>query len=259
VVHDSDWGRLASAWRMAGVAAPLVAGATLQYASRHHLQPSASPAEKPLVLVLWDDEASTFAASALVGSAALPASSFAFEIAEPTAEHPLERSLEEREPRLLLIDVDTCEQLGVGELRRLRRLCPEVDWLLAWEKPSPRWLQVLIASEAKGCIERSSGVELLQRAVAAVLRGELWFPRAVSQWLYTALLQSPPAASELRGVPPSSTALSAREAEVMALMRRGFSNKQIGERLQISVNTVKKHVSHALEKRGLHKRRQAFD
>jgi hypothetical protein len=92
---------------MAGVAAPLVAGATLQYASRHHLQPSASPAEKPLVLVLWDDEASTFAASALVGSAALPASSFAFEIAEPTAEHPLERSLEEREPRLLLIDVDS--------------------------------------------------------------------------------------------------------------------------------------------------------
>jgi DNA-binding NarL/FixJ family response regulator len=45
----------------------------------------------------------------------------------------------------------------------------------------------------------------------------------------------------------------------MALMRRGLSNKQIADRLRISVNTAKKHVSNALEKRGLHKRRQAFD
>ena len=99
----------------------------------------------------------------------------------------------------------------------------------------------------------------MQRAIDAVLCGELWFPRAVSQWLYAALLQSPRAEAELRDDSPASSTLSAREAEVMGLMRRGLSNKQIADRLQISVNTVKKHVAHALEKRGLHKRRQAFD
>jgi len=200
-----------------------------------------------------------FAANALIGSAVLPPGSCAFEIAEPSADRPLEQLLREREPRLLLIDADTCEQLGAAELRRLRRLCPDVDWLLTWEEPSTRWLEVLIASEASGCIERTSDIELLQRAIDAVLRGDLWFPRAVSQWLYTELLRSPRAQAEPRGRSPTSATLSAREEEVMALMRRGLSNKQIADRLDISVNTVKKHVSHALEKRGLHKRRQAFD
>ena len=50
--------------------------------------------------------------------------------------------------------------------------------------------------------------------------------------------------------------LTAREDEVLSLMRRGMTNKQIAERLDISVNTVKKHLAHLFAKYGLHGRRQ---
>ena len=42
-------------------------------------------------------------------------------------------------------------------------------------------------------------------------------------------------------------------------MRRGMTNLQIAERLDISVNTVKKHLARVFEKRGLRGRRQERD
>ena len=50
--------------------------------------------------------------------------------------------------------------------------------------------------------------------------------------------------------------LTAREDEVLLLMRRGMTNKQIAGRLDISVNTVKKHCAHVFAKHGLRGRRQ---
>jgi len=52
--------------------------------------------------------------------------------------------------------------------------------------------------------------------------------------------------------------LTPREAQSLELMRQGLTNKQIALRLQISVNTVKKHLKNAFDKRGLHTRRQGL-
>lgn len=51
--------------------------------------------------------------------------------------------------------------------------------------------------------------------------------------------------------------LSAREAEVLALMARGLSNKHIARELELSPHTVKRHVAHILEKLDLASRSQA--
>jgi DNA-binding NarL/FixJ family response regulator len=57
--------------------------------------------------------------------------------------------------------------------------------------------------------------------------------------------------------PLTPETLSKREAEVLRLVSRGFSNKQIARELFISVATVKVHVHHILEKLGAHTRTQA--
>ena len=49
-------------------------------------------------------------------------------------------------------------------------------------------------------------------------------------------------------------ALSPRELEVARLVAAGYSNRQIAETLVIGEDTVKKHVSHALAKLGVHNR-----
>ena len=260
MVHDSDWGRLAGAWHFGRTRPQSLVGATLRDAARlSGFARHQASLDRPRVLVVWDDDASTLASSALVGGAAFLGGPCSFEIAEPTSTGAFEQMLEEPDARIVLIDVDTCDRYGLVELRRLRRRRADVAWILSWEKPSPRWIEVLIATEAKGCVVRNSDIHALHRAVEAVLHGELWFPRTVLQWLYMALLNAPLSRLEPRAVAVAPEGLSLREAEVMALMRQGLTNKQIAETLKISVNTVKKHVAHAFEKRGLHKRRQAFD
>ena len=55
---------------------------------------------------------------------------------------------------------------------------------------------------------------------------------------------------------PVTTALTAREREVMQLIALGRSNKEIAARLSIRLPTVKNHVHHILEKLQLHRRGQ---
>lgn len=58
-------------------------------------------------------------------------------------------------------------------------------------------------------------------------------------------------------VPPFTGALTARERELAALLDEGLSNKEIAQRLNISVATVKNHVHHILEKLHIERRGQA--
>jgi two-component system nitrate/nitrite response regulator NarL len=60
-----------------------------------------------------------------------------------------------------------------------------------------------------------------------------------------------------RGTRPPSAGLTAREAEILALIDQGFSNKEIAERLVIEVPTVKNHVHNILTKMRVHRRGQA--
>ncbi len=53
-------------------------------------------------------------------------------------------------------------------------------------------------------------------------------------------------------------ALTAREAEVLALLAEGLSNQQIADRLSVSLSTVKTHVSNLYSKLGAERRTQAL-
>ncbi len=63
-------------------------------------------------------------------------------------------------------------------------------------------------------------------------------------------------AAELRGPSPNAS-LTAREVEVAELLDQGLSNKEIGQRLNIAVPTVKNHVHSILEKLHVHRRAEA--
>jgi LuxR family maltose regulon positive regulatory protein len=59
------------------------------------------------------------------------------------------------------------------------------------------------------------------------------------------------------GGPALDDVLSTREAEVLALMARGMSNKLIARELDLSPHTVKRHVAHVLDKLALSSRGEA--
>ena len=162
-------------------------------------------------------------------------------------------------PRVVIVDASLVQRLGVEALRLLVRKRPSTRWMIGWNAPLQRWAELLLHFEVRGCIGWAQDKWAVARAIDAVVAGELWFPRWAMHWLYLSMLQAarldaPAHASCLDGSP----ALTDREVQVVALLREGLTNREIGERLGISINTVKKHVGHAFEKRGLHHRRQAY-
>ena len=170
----------------------------------------------------------------------------------------LVRLLREQAPRVLVLDVRLIERCGVDAMRRLQRHHKATEWILGWDAPSSHGFELAIQCQAKGCVEWSMSAPRLIDALDAVLAGELWFPRRVMQTLYMTLLEAARVDAEPGecSLPCGAQPLTVREAEALALMREGLTNKQIAERLGISINTVKKHLEHAFEKRGLHGRRQ---
>lgn len=83
---------------------------------------------------------------------------------------------------------------------------------------------------------------------------------ALGVWVGHRLTPSPRFATFVRNTAAlDSLGISAREAEVLALIAAGHSNKVIARQMAISPNTVKTHVSHIFEKLDVASRTQAID
>jgi DNA-binding NarL/FixJ family response regulator len=105
-----------------------------------------------------------------------------------------------------------------------------------------------------GYVTRDSSIDLLCLALAEIVAGRLACPPDISGGLLRALFGRAQATQESA----SELALTRRESEVLGLLGRGLSNKEIGDELCVSVATAKHHVHHVLEKLKLPRRAQAM-
>ncbi len=104
---------------------------------------------------------------------------------------------------------------------------------------------------AKGFLLKEAGPQLIGEAVRAAANGEA----LIAPQITLRLLQefSRPA----RRVRRPSSPLTAREEDVLALLATGLTNTEIGERLHLSLGTVKTHIAGVLTKLGLRNRVEA--
>jgi two-component system, NarL family, invasion response regulator UvrY len=154
-----------------------------------------------------------------------------------TAAQTLEM-IERVRPDVLLLDLALSDKPGFEVLTELQRIdsTPLVVVLTAHTEPS--YAARAIAAGAHGYVSKSSDSEGLINAIRAVSRGEQVIPPGVDALL---------AAGD--GHPAS--ALTAREQQVMEMLARGLTNREIAEHLEISIKTVDTHRGHVLKKLGL--------
>jgi DNA-binding NarL/FixJ family response regulator len=105
-----------------------------------------------------------------------------------------------------------------------------------------------------GYVARDASIDALCNALLEIVAGRLACPPEIAGGLLRALFRKDPQANE----DYVDFALTRRESEVLELLGRGFSNKEIGAELCLSVATVKHHVHHVLEKLQLQSRAQAM-
>lgn len=155
-------------------------------------------------------------------------------------------------PDIVLMDIRMPEVDGITACRLIRSDHPEVKVLMLTSFEDEEAVLSSILAGAKGYLVKGVSPSELIKAIRAVADDQgLLDPTVTGKVMER--LGGLIAKEEER----KSQILSDREREVLALVAEGLTNRQIGERLVISENTVRNHVSSILEKLGLTSRTQA--
>lgn len=105
-----------------------------------------------------------------------------------------------------------------------------------------------------GYIPRDASIDTLCTRLTDIVAGLLPCPAEISGGLLRALFRADVRSDDS----DAELALTRRESEVLDLLGRGLSNKEIGDELCLSVATVKHHVHHVLDKLNLTRRAEAM-
>ena len=159
-------------------------------------------------------------------------------------------------PEVVLLDVHLPGGAGGGGAEVLRRsaaLLEQVRFLALSVSDSAEDVVGVIRAGARGYITKGSSGAEVSNAVLAVAGGDAVFSPRLAGFVLDAF-------GALAGEQAESTEeldrLSAREREVMRLIARGYSYKEVAAELYISIKTVESHVSAVLRKLQLSSRHE---
>jgi DNA-binding NarL/FixJ family response regulator len=149
-------------------------------------------------------------------------------------------------PDVVLMDLLMPVMDGVSAITAIRRETPETEVVALTSVLEDEQVIGAVRAGAIGYLLKDAEPEELRRAVKAAAAGEVQLtPRAAARLL-----------REVR-TPDNPEPLTERETDVLRLLARGYSNKEIGQRLDISTLTAKTHVGNILGKLGVSSRTQA--
>jgi DNA-binding NarL/FixJ family response regulator len=152
-------------------------------------------------------------------------------------------------PDVVLMDVRMPVMDGVAATRLLHQNAPDIKVLVLTTFDDDEYVTQAIRCGAKGYLLKDTPSTELADTIRAVYKGYTQF----GPGLFEKTLQSSPVLIEH---PPEFTQLTPREQEVLQLIAKGCSNREIAEQLYISERTVKNHVNSLLRRLDLRDRTQ---
>src|SRR4051812_14513037 len=157
-------------------------------------------------------------------------------------------------PRVVLLDLQIPEPAGVEVTATLVEADPSVRVLILSASGEQADVLEAVKAGATGYLVKSASKQELLSAVREVANGDTVFTRGLAGLVLGEYrrLSEPSATSSASDAPR----LTERETEVLRLVAKGLSYKQIAERLVLSHRTVQNHVQNTLRKLQLHNRVQ---
>lgn len=156
-------------------------------------------------------------------------------------------------PDVVVLDLQLPDVSGVEVIRGLRAALPEVRVLMLSASGEPQSVLDAVKAGATGYLVKSAAPAEFLDAVRRTAAGEPVFTPGLAGLVlgeYRRLAAAPPSGP----ADDSAPRLTERETEVLRLVAKGLSYKQIAERLGLSHRTVQNHVQNTLGKLQLHNR-----
>ena len=153
--------------------------------------------------------------------------------------------IEERHPRVALVDVRMPRLGGIQLARQAERTAPDTAFIFYTGYGEGALLAEALDVGARGFVLKDAPLHDLVRAVEIVAAGGTYVDPVLAGGLATTQLKE------------DLPALSQREREVLRLLSDGLANEEIGKQLHISAETVRTHVRKAMAKLDADTRTQA--
>lgn len=155
---------------------------------------------------------------------------------------------QEHKPHVVLMDVRMPELDGISATRRIRETCPQSAVIIFTIYDNEAFIVDAIRAGAAGYLVKDASPTLLVHTIRAVRSGGTLIKSALLREAMTGLLEPPPHYGATRPAGRASMELTPRERSILPLMVEGQTNQEIGARLGVSPETVKKHIQSILLK-----------
>ena len=175
-------------------------------------------------------------------------------------------------PDVILMDIRMPHMDGIAATRAIKERWPDAHIVILTTFDDTELIHAGLRAGALGYSLKDITAEQLAMTVRAAARGQVLLQPGIASKVFSAFTSSNPArspASSINTAPATSTApsyidstasieqLTEREREILTLVARGASNRQIAENLYLTEGTVKNHMSNILSKLGVRDRTQA--
>jgi len=158
------------------------------------------------------------------------------------------RLAETLRPDLVLLDITMPPDNGIETAKRLKEAHPELVVLFLTMHEDEGLLHEALRAGAAGYVVKRAEESEIRQAIHAASHGDIYVHPAMTR----ALLHQPVTTEHRRGAPAEE--LTPRELDVLRLLARGNTNRQIAALLDLSIRTVENHRANLMGKLGLDSR-----
>ncbi|GGM00036.1 DNA-binding response regulator [Pseudomonas asuensis] len=160
----------------------------------------------------------------------------------------VERILKNDKPDILLLDISMKHLSGLDALRQWREQYPEVQILMLSMHATPDYVLAALRLGARGYLLKDAAAQELDLALQALARDESYLSPGIAQTvIQSAIVEGRPRESS-----GSGAVLTPRQTEILRLIARGCSTRDIAQGLGLSVKTVDTHRAQIMDRLNLH-------
>ena len=155
----------------------------------------------------------------------------------------------ELRPDVAVMDISLPQLSGTQATQKLKQACPEIHVLALTVHEDKSYLREVLEAGASGYVLKRAAAEDLIRAIRLVAGGSVYLDPHMAGSIVGTLIRKRSSKHLLHG-----NQLSDRETEVLRLIAKGYSNKEIAAQLNLSVKTIETYKTRSMDKVGLRSR-----
>lgn len=178
-------------------------------------------------------------------------------IAFGNAEEALEK-IPEKVPEVVLMDINLPGINGIECTRRLKEKYPELQIMICSVYDDDDNVFNALEAGANGYIIKSAAGEKLLTSIKELYNGGSPMSSSIARKV-VARFQRINSGKAFQVEPKEDYSLTTRENEILDLLAQGFRNKELAEKLFVSVNTIRTHVYNIYEKLHVNSRIEALN